>query len=92
MAILNYISEETLNREASQISFDVPDDININEFRITIIKSNTLNKSSLYFYQVSPYIFTTYSNIKKTSEALFISIKVLYIIILQAMIYLDSSP
>jgi hypothetical protein len=38
MAILNYISEETLNREASQISFDVPDDMNINEFKIMCVR------------------------------------------------------
>jgi len=38
MAILSYQSEEPLNREAMAISFDVPDDMNIGEFKIMCIR------------------------------------------------------
>ena len=38
MAILSYTSEEPLNREAMTISFDVPDDMNINEFKIMCVR------------------------------------------------------
>jgi hypothetical protein len=38
MAILIYKSEEPLNREAKNISFDVPDDMNIFEFKIMCVR------------------------------------------------------
>ena len=38
MAILSYKSEEPLNREAKNISFDVPDDMNIFEFKIMCVR------------------------------------------------------
>jgi hypothetical protein len=38
MAILSYKSEEPLNREANNISFDVPDDMNIFEFKIICVR------------------------------------------------------
>jgi hypothetical protein len=38
MAILSYKSEEPLNREANNISFDVPDDMNIFEFKIMCVR------------------------------------------------------
>jgi hypothetical protein len=38
MAILSYTSEEPLNREAHNISFDVPDDMNIYEFKIMCVR------------------------------------------------------
>lgn len=38
MAILSYKSEEPLNREAMSISFDVPDDMNISEFKIMCVR------------------------------------------------------
>lgn len=38
MAKLEYQSEEPLNREANHISFDVPDDMNISEFKIVCVR------------------------------------------------------
>lgn len=38
MGILSYNSEEPLNREAKTISFDVPDDMNIYEFKIICVR------------------------------------------------------
>ena len=38
MAILSFKNENDLNREAKTISFDVPDDMNIFEFRIMCIR------------------------------------------------------
>tara|TARA_B110000503_G_scaffold102468_1_gene153066 strand:+ start:3040 stop:3291 length:252 start_codon:yes stop_codon:yes gene_type:complete len=38
MAILSYKSEEPLNREATNISFDMPDDMNIHEFKIMCVR------------------------------------------------------
>lgn len=38
MAILSYTSEEPKNREAMNISFDVPDDMNIHEFKIMCVR------------------------------------------------------
>ena len=38
MAKLEYHSEEPLNREAMHISFDVPDDMNINEYKIMCVR------------------------------------------------------
>lgn len=38
MAKLEYHSEEPLNREAKHISFDVPDDMNINEYKIMCVR------------------------------------------------------
>lgn len=38
MAILSYKSEEPLNREATNISFDIPDDMNIYEFKIMCVR------------------------------------------------------
>lgn len=38
MARLQYHSEEPLNREAMSISFDVPDDMDINEFKIMCVR------------------------------------------------------
>ena len=36
MGVLSYKSEEPLNREAINITFDVPDDMNIHEFKIQL--------------------------------------------------------
>lgn len=52
MAILSYKSEEPTNREAMNISFDVPDDMNIYEFKIMCVRlassigyhQNSINK------------------------------------------------
>ena len=38
MAILSYKSEEPTNREAMSISFDMPDDMNIYEFKIMCVR------------------------------------------------------
>jgi hypothetical protein len=38
MAILSYESEDSLNREASNIRFDVPDDMNIYEYKIMCVR------------------------------------------------------
>jgi hypothetical protein len=38
MAKLEYHSEEPLNREAKHISFDVPDDMNIHEYKIMCVR------------------------------------------------------
>jgi hypothetical protein len=38
MAKLEYHSEEPLNREAKHISFDVPDDMNISEYKIMCVR------------------------------------------------------
>jgi len=38
MAILSYTSEESQIREARQISFDVPDDMNIFELKIMCVR------------------------------------------------------
>jgi hypothetical protein len=38
MGKLQYHSEEPLNREAKHISFDVPDDMNISEFKIVCVR------------------------------------------------------
>ena len=38
MAKLTYNIEETENREASEISFNFPDDVNINEFKIICVR------------------------------------------------------
>ena len=38
MARLTYNIEETDNREASEISFDVPNDMNINEYKIICVR------------------------------------------------------
>jgi len=38
MGKLQYHSEEPLNREAKHISFDVPDDMNIGEFKIVCVR------------------------------------------------------
>jgi|TARA_R110000822_G_scaffold53172_3_gene137214 hypothetical protein len=38
MGVLSYKSEEPTNREAANISFDVPDDMNINEFKIMCVR------------------------------------------------------
>jgi len=38
MGRLQYYSEEPLNREAKHISFDVPDDMNISEFKIVCVR------------------------------------------------------
>jgi hypothetical protein len=38
MARLTYNIEETHNREASEISFDVPNDMNINEYKIICVR------------------------------------------------------
>lgn len=38
MAKLEYHSEEPLNREAMSISFDVPDDMDINEYKIMCVR------------------------------------------------------
>jgi hypothetical protein len=53
MAILSYKSEEPTNREAMNISFDVPDDMNIYEFKIMCVRlassigyhQNSINKA-----------------------------------------------
>lgn len=53
MAILSYTSEEPLNREAKNISFDIPDDMNIHEFKIMCVRlassigyqPNSINKA-----------------------------------------------
>lgn len=52
MGVLSYTSEEPLNREAMNISFDVPDDMNIYEFKIMCVRlasamgyhANSINK------------------------------------------------
>ena len=38
MGILSYKSEEPKNREAINIAFDVPDDMNIYEFKIMCVR------------------------------------------------------
>lgn len=38
MARLEYHSEEPLNREANHITFDVPDDMNISEYKIVCVR------------------------------------------------------
>jgi hypothetical protein len=38
MAILSYTSEESQIREAKQISFDVPDDMNIYELKVMCVR------------------------------------------------------
>jgi len=38
MAILSFINESEYNREARNISFDVPDDMNIFEFKIMCVR------------------------------------------------------
>jgi len=38
MARLTYTIEETRNREASEISFDIPNDMNINEYKIICVR------------------------------------------------------
>ena len=38
MGVLSYKSEEPLNREAINITFDVPDDMNIHEFKIMCVR------------------------------------------------------
>lgn len=38
MAILSYESEDSLNREAKNIRFDVPDDMNIYEYKIMCVR------------------------------------------------------
>lgn len=38
MAKLEYHSEEPLNREAKHITFDVPDDMNISEYKIVCVR------------------------------------------------------
>jgi hypothetical protein len=38
MAILTYTSEEPTNREAMSVSFDMPDDMNIYEFKIMCVR------------------------------------------------------
>lgn len=38
MAILSYTSEEPTNREAMNISFDMPDDMDIYEFKIMCVR------------------------------------------------------
>lgn len=38
MARLEYHSEEPLNREAKHITFDVPDDMNISEYKIVCVR------------------------------------------------------
>ena len=38
MAILSYKSEEPTNREAMHVSFDMPDDMNIYEFKIMCVR------------------------------------------------------
>ena len=38
MGLLNYESESSHNREAKNISFDVPDDMNIYEYKIMCVR------------------------------------------------------
>ena len=38
MGVLSYKSEEPTNREAINITFDVPDDMNIHEFKIMCVR------------------------------------------------------
>jgi len=38
MGIFSYTSEDSLNREAKNISFDVPDDMNIYEYKIMCVR------------------------------------------------------
>lgn len=38
MARLEYHSEEPLNREVKHITFDVPDDMNISEYKIVCVR------------------------------------------------------
>jgi len=51
MAKLEYHSEEPLNREAMNISFDVPDDMNINEYKIMCVRL----ASAMGYHQNSIY-------------------------------------
>jgi hypothetical protein len=53
MGILSYKSEEPTNREAINVTFDVPDDMNIHEFKIMCVRMassmgyhhNSINKA-----------------------------------------------
>lgn len=51
MAKLEYHSEEPLNREAMHISFDVPDDMNIHEYKIMCVRL----ASAMGYHQTSIY-------------------------------------
>lgn len=51
MAKLEYHSEEPLNREATHISFDVPDDMNIHEYKIMCVRM----ASAIGYHQNSIY-------------------------------------
>lgn len=51
MAKLEYHSEEPLNREAMHISFDVPDDMNIHEYKIMCVRL----ASAMGYHQNSIY-------------------------------------
>jgi len=51
MAKLEYHSEEPLNREAMHISFDVPDDMDIHEYKIMCVRL----ASAMGYHQNSIY-------------------------------------
>lgn len=38
MAKITYITDDSYNREAQSISFDIADDLNINEFKIVCVR------------------------------------------------------